>query len=290
MSSTDSINSTSSFSVPGRTGAKPTPQLPMTTVVTPCQHDGVTSLSQHTWPSKCVWMSTKPGVTRRPSASIVRRARRPTAPTSVMMPSHTDTSPMNAGAPVPSTMRPFLMTRSSTEPSWRDGLRLVLRLEDDLGGAERLELLRGEAEQPLQDLVGVDTGQWGGVLDGARRSRHRPRDPGMDAPADGRVLELHEVAPLAEVRVLGEVAVAHGRERGDAGLLQGLGRVPAVPRARPCRDDLVERGLVLLAQFGAREPRIGGQRRLADRVAQRLHSSSVPTAIEIHLSSSPSDL
>ena len=25
----------------GRTGAKPTPQLPITTVVTPCQHDGV---------------------------------------------------------------------------------------------------------------------------------------------------------------------------------------------------------------------------------------------------------
>ena len=28
-------------SSPGRTGANPTPQLPMTTVVTPCQHDGV---------------------------------------------------------------------------------------------------------------------------------------------------------------------------------------------------------------------------------------------------------
>ena len=40
MSSTDSMSSTSSFSVPGRTGAKPTPQLPITTVVTPCQHDG----------------------------------------------------------------------------------------------------------------------------------------------------------------------------------------------------------------------------------------------------------
>ena len=31
---------------PGRTGAKPTPQLPITTVVTPCQHDGVSSGSQ----------------------------------------------------------------------------------------------------------------------------------------------------------------------------------------------------------------------------------------------------
>ena len=58
----------------GRAGAKPTPQLPNTTVVTPCQQVGVSSGSQVIWPSKCVWMSTKPGVTSRPSASIVRRA------------------------------------------------------------------------------------------------------------------------------------------------------------------------------------------------------------------------
>ena len=74
MSSTDSIRATSSSSVPGRTGAKPTPQLPITTVVTPCHDDGVTCLSQHTCPSKWVWMSTKPGVTSAPSASTVRRA------------------------------------------------------------------------------------------------------------------------------------------------------------------------------------------------------------------------
>ena len=74
MSSTASISATSSASVPGRTGAKPTPQLPITTVVTPCHDDGVTCLSQQTWPSKWVWMSTKPGVTSAPSASTVRRA------------------------------------------------------------------------------------------------------------------------------------------------------------------------------------------------------------------------
>ena len=34
-----------------RAGAKPTPQLPITTVVTPCQPDGETSGSQVTWPS-----------------------------------------------------------------------------------------------------------------------------------------------------------------------------------------------------------------------------------------------
>ena len=35
----------------GRVGAMPNPQLPITTVVTPCQHDGVRSGSQSTWAS-----------------------------------------------------------------------------------------------------------------------------------------------------------------------------------------------------------------------------------------------
>ena len=51
MSSTPSISSMRKPSAPGRTGAKPTPQLPITTVVTPCQLDGVSSGSQVTWPS-----------------------------------------------------------------------------------------------------------------------------------------------------------------------------------------------------------------------------------------------
>ena len=36
---------------PGRVGAIPNPQLPMTTVVTPCHEDGVRSGSQSTWAS-----------------------------------------------------------------------------------------------------------------------------------------------------------------------------------------------------------------------------------------------
>ena len=70
--------------------------------------------------------------------------------------------------------------------------------------------------------------------------------------------------------ILGRVLVAHGRERGHAHLLQSLGRVPPVTRARPRGDDLVEGGLVLLAQLGSLEPRIGGEPRLSDRVAQRV--------------------
>ena len=55
-------------------GAKVTPQLPITTDVTPCQHDERASGSQPICASRWVWRSTKPGVTSRPVASISRRA------------------------------------------------------------------------------------------------------------------------------------------------------------------------------------------------------------------------
>ncbi len=51
MSSTPSISSISSSWSIVRTGAKPTPQLPITTVVTPCQDDGTSRSSQVAWPS-----------------------------------------------------------------------------------------------------------------------------------------------------------------------------------------------------------------------------------------------
>ena len=46
MSSTPSISWIRKSRSSGRAGAKPTPQLPITTVVTPCQPDGETSGSQ----------------------------------------------------------------------------------------------------------------------------------------------------------------------------------------------------------------------------------------------------
>jgi len=48
MSSTLSMSSMRKSLPSGRTGAKPTPQLPMTTVVAPCHDDGVTSGSHVT--------------------------------------------------------------------------------------------------------------------------------------------------------------------------------------------------------------------------------------------------
>ena len=51
MSSTPSMSSISQPSLPGRTGAKPTPQFPVTTVVTPWGVDGSSTVSQVAWPS-----------------------------------------------------------------------------------------------------------------------------------------------------------------------------------------------------------------------------------------------
>jgi hypothetical protein len=51
MSSTPSMSWISHSRLARWAGAKPTPQLPITIVVTPCQLDGVTSGSQVTWPS-----------------------------------------------------------------------------------------------------------------------------------------------------------------------------------------------------------------------------------------------
>ncbi len=51
MSSTPSIKEMRRSWASGRTGAKPTPQLPITAVVTPCQLDGVSRVSHVAWPS-----------------------------------------------------------------------------------------------------------------------------------------------------------------------------------------------------------------------------------------------
>ena len=97
----------------GAAGANPTPQLPIATVVTPCNDDGAIIESQVACPSKWVWMSMKPGVTMAPSASISRGAEPGTEPTAVMTSSVTSTSPRPGAPPVPSTIVPFRMIRSA---------------------------------------------------------------------------------------------------------------------------------------------------------------------------------
>jgi tripartite-type tricarboxylate transporter receptor subunit TctC len=112
MSSTPSIRPISQSRRSGLTGAKPTPQLPIITVVTPCHDDGRQEGSQVTWPSQWVCTSTQPGVTSAPSATISRRPRPALPPTWLMRPPSTATSPAKRGAPLPSTTVPPRMTRS----------------------------------------------------------------------------------------------------------------------------------------------------------------------------------
>jgi hypothetical protein len=73
-------------------GASVKPQLPITTLVMPCQHEDVPSGSQKTCASMCVWPSMKPGVTTWPSASITSRALSRIRPIAVMRPWRTPTS------------------------------------------------------------------------------------------------------------------------------------------------------------------------------------------------------
>ena len=51
MSSTPSMRPISQSRRSGLAGAKPTPQLPMTSVVTPCQALGASTSSHVAWPS-----------------------------------------------------------------------------------------------------------------------------------------------------------------------------------------------------------------------------------------------
>ena len=98
------------------TGANVTPQLPSTTLVTPCQHDDVGSGSHASWASRWVWMSTKPGVTTLAvGVDAPRRPRRRTSARRRRCGRRRWRRRRDAaGAPVPSTTMPLRMTRSAT--------------------------------------------------------------------------------------------------------------------------------------------------------------------------------
>ncbi len=93
-------------------GASVKPQLPMTTVVMPCQHEQVPSGSQKICASMCVWPSMMPGATMWPSASNVSLALSRMRPIEAMRPFLTPTSARKRGRPEPSITTPFLISRS----------------------------------------------------------------------------------------------------------------------------------------------------------------------------------
>src|SRR5499426_306120 len=146
-------------------GASVKPQLPMTTLVIPCQHDDVPSGSQKICASMWVWPSMKPGATTCPSASMTSRARSRIRPIVVMRPCRTPTSARYPGSPEPSMTVPFLITRSYDMLSSLDlderskarlGLALSLGAVGDLDGLLlgveaqsllRLDIAAGDADE-----------------------------------------------------------------------------------------------------------------------------------------------
>src|SRR6266851_3191756 len=103
------ITSSLSFSAHG---ASENPQLPITTEVTPCQHEHVPSASQKTCASICVCASTSPGATICPSASIVSRALSRIFPIAAILSPSIATSALKRGMPLPSTIVPLRIIRS----------------------------------------------------------------------------------------------------------------------------------------------------------------------------------
>ena len=176
MSSTASRHSANHSRASGLQGASAKPQLPITTVVTPCQQEQLPSGSQATCASMCVWPSMKPGATTMPSASIVRSAGARMRPISATRPSLTPTSPRKRGIPEPSTIVPLRIRRSKVigRPS-----RLRVAMGEHRGGGGRgataARRLTGGAARP-----GVPRG----VTSGRRRGIIGSDGPGDRAMAD----------------------------------------------------------------------------------------------------------
>src|SRR5215470_10920473 len=193
-------------------GARVKPQLPITTLVMPCQHDDVPSGSQKICASMWVWPSMKPGVTTWPSASITSRARSRIRPIVVMRPCRTPTSARYRGRPDPSITVPFLITRSydmlrSPDLDERSQARLY-------SGFQRL----ASAEAPLRLVLPLvlplslgAVGDLDGLLLGVEAQGLLRLDVAAGDPDEERV-----------VAVLDRVNVAHREHRGLAGLVHEI--------------------------------------------------------------------
>src|SRR5712691_8708698 len=241
-----------------RHGASVKPQLPMITVVTPCQHEHVPSGSHATCASMCVCPSMKPGATTSPRASSSSRPRSGMRPMRAMRPSRTPTSARNAANPEPSTTSPPRITRSymigpppfsiraaahhvvagpgvGHEPDAPSGPRSSVRASRLLS-AHAPDVLVGQAEAP-ERFVGVLTGPGPEVADAAGRLAELDRDAELPHLAGGRVLGLDDHAPVEDLRVahhlLDVVDLAHADIVPDEDL------EPVVAVARP--DDRLDR-------------------------------------------------
>src|SRR5579885_2450398 len=181
----------------GDTGAYVQPQLPTTSVVTPCRI--VLSAVGFARTVKSLWLcgSTNPGQSSRPAASIVRRAAAPSrSPTAAIRSPSTPTSPRKPGAPEPSTTSASRIRTSST------GLRLRLRDHRVGDGAEtRVE----DVAQPVAEEVEAEDGEH----DREPREDSHP-DVGVDEAAG-----VGEHVPPGGFRRLGAEAEEAERRLGE---------------------------------------------------------------------------
>src|SRR3954471_23487806 len=120
-------------------------------------------------------MSTNPGVTSRPSASISRAPRPSTRPTSVTTPAATATSAVRAGSPVPSTTVPPRITSSCSAMSAPSGAHGRQHLFDEQGArGARVIAIGPEARTGDHEPVHPQRVQLGeAVDDGPRRADDR---------------------------------------------------------------------------------------------------------------------
>ncbi len=112
MSSTPAITSTSTSWSSARHGAKPTPQLPITAVVTPCADDGVMPVRPDGLPVVVGVQVDEAGRDEQPGRVDLPVASPSTVPTAAITPSETATSPTKGSPPRPSTMVPLRMIKS----------------------------------------------------------------------------------------------------------------------------------------------------------------------------------
>jgi len=75
-----------------------------------------------------------------------------------------------------------------------------------------------------------------------------PGNAGVAAASDYRMFEFDRESARHQMRIFGEILIAHGRKRRDSGFLQQLGYLPAIALRGPCGDYLVKFAFVPLAQ------------------------------------------
>src|SRR5262245_60588883 len=132
-------------------------------------------------------MSTKPGATTRPLASIVRRAGSETEPIATILPSRRPRLPRFPGAPVPSTrVPPSIRTSNIALPPWMgpgyhapgvpdpgsEPRHLCTQAQHHLGAVDRDPLVDEGVERPgvdveegaVQRASVADRGGAGGVV------------------------------------------------------------------------------------------------------------------------------